>query len=330
MVVFAHLKVPIPWINDSPTAPLSHGQAGVDMFFLISGFIMAHGVIESPSTPSAFMRRRILRITPLYWLVTVAVFAMALIAPHLFPQVSADALHLLQSLFFIPQEKSPVVYVGWTLNYEMFFYCLFAVGLLAAGPWRLLVPMALIVGLVVLGLVFGPHHGPIWYVVTNPMLVEFAGGIVLAVVWRRLGGLAELWAILMAAAFAAIFIGPYVGAPWIRVGAWGVPAACVATAALALEARGLTARWRPVQLLGDASYSIYLTHFFVTRLYEKFPVGVDLHRHPVAAALVGIVMLVVVAGVGIAVHKLIEKPLGAQLGRWWPAQTSRIALAPAE
>ncbi len=112
------------------------GAVGVDIFFVISGFIM--GTIGYRETPLDFMMKRIIRIVPLYWLVTAAVCLVSLI-PGVFHQFSCDLPSLLQSLFFIPYVNQaghiePLMVPGWTLNYEMFFYAVFAVGLAIRRP----------------------------------------------------------------------------------------------------------------------------------------------------------------------------------------------------
>lgn len=128
------------------------GRAGVDIFFVISGFIMVYISQDNfgrPGAPADFLIRRIIRVLPVYWLYTFLIASILFVAPHLFSQgKSFDLNHLMASLLFIPWENSigdikPVLNVGWTLNFEMYFYCLFAITLLLGK--RYLLPLLSIV-----------------------------------------------------------------------------------------------------------------------------------------------------------------------------------------
>src|SRR5689334_16532037 len=115
---------------------LAIGETGVDLFFVISGFIMTITTVDKRA-PGEFLRRRIIRVVPLYWMITLSYAALAVMAPTLFRSASPDFLHTLGSLAFVPQFHPlfpsaiwPVVIPGWSLNYEMFFYGIFALALL--------------------------------------------------------------------------------------------------------------------------------------------------------------------------------------------------------
>src|SRR5271157_3268703 len=83
--------------------PLTFGICGVDVFFVISGFIIAY---IGSRKPEAFFVRRLLRIVPFYWSATLCVFAMAWFFPSQLRQTKADVTHLIYSLFFIPHQTS--------------------------------------------------------------------------------------------------------------------------------------------------------------------------------------------------------------------------------
>ena len=156
LVVFVHIDrlAELAGFRSGTTA---FGNTGVDLFFVISGFIMVVTVTERPQSPSQFFRHRVARIVPLYWLVTLAVFTLALVAPVLLQSTKANPAELLKSLAFIPYPRSdgqmhPLVFVGWTLNYEMMFYALFAVGMLFA---RKATGFAFTLGALVLAVIAG-------------------------------------------------------------------------------------------------------------------------------------------------------------------------------
>src|SRR6185503_14106408 len=131
-----------------------------------------------------FLRNRLTRIAPLYWTITFAVFGVALAAPSLMQSTTADPLHLLKSLAFIPSARGdgqlhPTVFVGWTLNYEMMFYLLFALGMMLPRRWLgLAMTGGLLVAAVVAGLVIRPQNQVVQFYV-QPVILEFGAGMAL-------------------------------------------------------------------------------------------------------------------------------------------------------
>ena len=119
---------------------LTVGDAGVDLFFVISGFIMLQvhwRDLGVRGTPLRFMSRRILRIVPIYWLLTTVALVFQIFAPSVFTThfKGIDIWWIVGSYLFLPipipgSTISPLVGVGWTLNYEMFFYFVFSLMLL--------------------------------------------------------------------------------------------------------------------------------------------------------------------------------------------------------
>jgi len=111
--------------STSITIPV-FGSFGVDIFFVISGFVMAM-VVSNGQGPRSFVISRLSRIIPLYWILTTCLLLLAAIKPELLNSTTVNLLNYLKSLFFIPYFKEngtlyPMLSVGWTLNYEMFFY----------------------------------------------------------------------------------------------------------------------------------------------------------------------------------------------------------------
>ena len=107
------------------------GIWGVDIFFVISGFIMMY---VTENNEKFFLLKRIFRIVPLYWILTLGVFALAIFVPDVLNNTTANIVHLIKSLFFIPFDKNgtghfPILFLGWTLNFEVIFYFLFSLSL---------------------------------------------------------------------------------------------------------------------------------------------------------------------------------------------------------
>jgi exopolysaccharide production protein ExoZ len=165
------------------------GSSGVSVFFIISGFLMVHiswTNFGTSKSAASFMQRRIIRIVPLYWAATILALAFHRVsATH----GAADGWRELgYSLAFVPypgadQSWSPVLPQGWTLNFEAMFYLLFAVGLFF--PRR--VALTAIIGLLVVFVVFGSYipNASLVYL-ASPIVLWFAAGMALAILWRRL------------------------------------------------------------------------------------------------------------------------------------------------
>jgi exopolysaccharide production protein ExoZ len=153
-VVFHHALGP-PYINSGLAAPTTIGEAGVDLFFVISGFIIWVTTRGPDLSPADFVQHRIVRIVPLYWMCTFAYLALEL-AGRKTEAISISAL--VRSLLFIPtydpalaQRISAFYFLGWTLMYEMFFYALFAVVLTLPRPRQLVSVVAALLCLSALG-----------------------------------------------------------------------------------------------------------------------------------------------------------------------------------
>jgi exopolysaccharide production protein ExoZ len=245
--------------TDFPT-----GGAGVDIFFVISGFVMWATTEGAPVSPLEFLRRRAVRIVPPYWAITLLAAGLAISFPVVFQDVHVGASHLVMSLFFIPHfdpggEAFPVLKPGWTLVYEACFYLIFAVGLLVPGRAR---PgfLAFALAAVALGGFFSETASVL---LANLLMLEFLVGILIANVWREglLGTALQGWglALTAVAALAVLQALDYRDYNW-RPFVWGVPAGLLVCGLLTAEAAGALPRIAPLKLLGDASYSIYLCH----------------------------------------------------------------------
>jgi exopolysaccharide production protein ExoZ len=288
------------------------GAAGVDVFFVISGLVLWLAAAERAPTPLAFLKARMRRVAPLYWLITLAVAALALWQPRAMSVAHFAWPHLILSLLFVPHndpvgDAFPMLASGWTLTYEAFFYLLMALALGAPRDRRFQIVSLSLLTASILGL--GYHH--LYPLLANPLLLEFLAGIWLA---RRLtrGDLNRLhprWGggmiALGAAALAALQIGGVRDDFW-RPFLWGPPAVLVVAGALKLEVSGrIDSGWATGWLegLGDASYSLYLCQLpaitvcaWLTRGWPAFV------RAPLDLA--------VAVAAGLICYRLIERPLG--------------------
>jgi len=301
------------------------GEQGVAVFFVISGFIMAvttRNVAPGPSRAANFLLHRIIRVAPPYWLLTLV--AAALIWAGLWQKGSVlPPVDVLKSLAFIPyghpgNAMRPVLGQGWTLNYEILFYLIFSLGLLfARGPrsWLICLPLA---GAAAFGLADkvgwnGQDPVDTQHFYSSPLLLLFVVGIALgnsprqwrlpAVLARHTLTIALAGTLLATIIFKGLIDSYTIPFPY-RIWFWMFDAALVWLAASCPpdERPGKGAG----EYLGDASYSIYLVHFFVlTALARVWNSLLHWHAWPLfllVAPLFGIAS-------GLAFHQLIERPM---------------------
>jgi exopolysaccharide production protein ExoZ len=263
MVMFVHVDHELIVLHFAPlgSAWLS---TGVDIFFVISGFIMWTSV-ERHGDMSArqFIMNRIIRIVPLYWLATTIVVLVALVIPQVLTTTKLQLSHVIASYLFLPARHPrisgvfwPVLVPGWSLNFEMLFYGVFALAI-ALSPRSRRLRFALISGICVsILLIAEATKGRIdvmnFY--ANPMLLEFVAGLTLAVAWRA--GICRrswLWLVAIIAGFALLWVGTHYNVGFVVT---LVAATLIVAGAVFLP----PLRHNALSALGDASYSLYLTH----------------------------------------------------------------------
>lgn len=241
------------------------GECGVDLFFVLSGFLMWQ--IGRRDTPYQFALKRITRVVPLYWTATIVVFAAALLG--LTGRIKADPGHLLLSLAFLPYQSPvgvyPLLIVGWTLNYEMFFYLAFATTLGLRRQAEILT-----VGFLVLASLHPFATGLVTAFYTDPIILEFVLGVWLGRAYQKLPA-SSVFGVGLAALGAWLLLQPL---GELRPFAWGLPAALTIAGVLMIEKSGALPVVPGLRLVGDASFSIYLWHPFAIAALQSAAPGV--------------------------------------------------------
>jgi exopolysaccharide production protein ExoZ len=292
LVVLAHaIARQAEWApTDQSTKEIANhmGALGVWIFFIISGFIMSYTNYDNfgvSGAPGRFMASRIIRIVPIYWLATAVEVALRL--RH---GADVDVHRLVCSLFFIPVAVElgattvmrPTLGVGWTLNYEMVFYACFGLALLLSRKKGLAVLLLAMICIVLAGTFFKPisdTREPTSLIAfySAPIILLFSIGVLIGagarLFARRDGRSAVLLSVLAAIlvvdiALFATFVRSYPAAIEWLVAFWIITAVCVALCAMVrIDDEG----WLIQKLvrLGDASYSLYLFHFFTIIAVEK-------------------------------------------------------------
>lgn len=300
--------------------------SGVDIFFVLSGFLMwvtTQG--KSPGTWT-FYKRRIVRIVPLYWVLTTVALAVFLVAPHLLQSLSFGVGHTLASyLFFMlpgPDGSiAPVLSWGWTLNYEMLFYVIFGLVLVLPTRWRFIVTAVLLAALCVANL-FVSADSVILRGYTSNIILEFLFGMALGAWFSKpqaaqnetrrrsvMPGSATLGWVLFVGGFVAIVVLSFYTTDATRPFNRGLPAMAIVAGALMLERYGSLPKMNILHRLGDASYSIYLSHSFVLSAVSQ--IWRKLHLDILPGGWIGFCVVSGVAAtlVGLLVFRWIEEPL---------------------
>ncbi|MCI1710745.1 MAG: acyltransferase [Chiayiivirga sp.] len=299
-----------------PEAAWRWGEFGVDVFFVLSGCVMAWAT--RPGTPAlAFFARRFARIAPMYWLATLVVAVALWQWPSLFHAAVLDPMHLAQSLAFLPHYSPgapdqiwPLFVPGWTLNYEMYFYLVFAATLpwITSAGWRVVVVTALLAMGVAVARPFSGPAAPALGRIPRPaagVRVRIRNGrgaraavrcstIGVACRGHRAGGRTD------------DVLDGHDRNPLGKRRASRRPRWC----SLWLRSDGCDPGWgRAMTWLGDASYSLYLIHPYLVGA-----VWLVWQRHVPDAGPVGAwgfitACVVACAAAALPIHRRIEQPL---------------------
>ena len=266
------------------------GAVGVDIFFLISGFLMmsvTRSFLPGSKSMLRFVLHRGIRIYPLYWLVSAPIFFLLLVdnssfltALHINPEIingmPATPYYLLKSLLLLPQQNLPPLTVSWTLIHEMYFYCVF--GVLLLFPSKLHVPVLVLWSVTsqIFWQYLHPSQSEPWsYLLFNPLTLEFTTGCFIAVILQH-------WSLPRPTLFLLIGLLGMLASwnLWIsnntyefpiagdRVAYFLLPCALILAASVSLEKKQhIFYPW--LQRMGDASYSLYLTHILFLSVGRK-------------------------------------------------------------
>ncbi len=299
-----------------PSWLVQFGTVGVDVFFVISGFLMtyiADPYLAGGKSPARFLAQRIIRIWPPY--VVASLLACGLIVLNSTDPLGTLPFDLharrLASLIFVPSFNErgllqPIIGPGWTLNYEAMFYACFALALLLGRRLAFLKLAAVVASLFLVGYLSPP--GVVHAFLGNPIVFEFLIGAAIGFALKaRWFEPTRPWAWIAASVVLLVVLKLCGLGAGQRLLAYGLPAAALFVGVLALER---VVVWsRALTLLGDASYSIYLTHTLVIYwiIYEA---GFPLHRFPAISTVTSSLLAILAAvACGLLFYWLIERPL---------------------
>ena len=309
------------WIYETGFGNL--GACGVDVFFVISGFIMVYTTNSKGGMSDAvtFIRRRIARIYPLYWLWTSLLVALwwaglAKLGGHNHQQ-HYSGLYLLKSYLLIPASNGenfrPILAQGWTLSFEMFFYFVFSGAIaLRLKSQRLTLLIGVFAAFAGIGKLLGPDSG-IGYLFTSSIIIEFVYGVIVAELLGRLSlerrqshssKMLPVLLMLLGTAALVCTVRVQVTDAW-RFIFYGIPSASIVLGAAMMGTREAP---HLLTYLGDASYSIYLVHDFFAMGYasalKHFPRVNEMAPDPTI-----IFATILTVACSSVTYKLVEQPL---------------------
>ncbi|MGN5376476.1 acyltransferase family protein [Sphingomonas hankookensis] len=303
LVVLFHVNglvsSPQYWNEQLLAGVFRFGHAGVEFFFVLSGFIMTlvhQRDIGRASRIYNYAIKRIARIYPLYWLVTLAVFALYF--------VSGNAKHALlyNSIFLIGLHAESVLAVGWTLFHEITFYIIFGILILNRK-----------LGIVIFCIWMALCITSVWMNFSHYSLqtinVNFMFGILAGIYFNKLK---ITHVIMMISIFCFVAIGleeVYVKAvdPELRSIMYGLASAFGIAAAVSAEKAGSISSPYSMRLLGDASYSLYLVHYPVIAIAAQIWRNSPVKDLPMPIAFV--TLLAVALTAGLITHAVVERPI---------------------
>ena len=285
------------------------GSAGVDIFFVISGFIIYY--VSRDESPKTFFLKRLIRIVPAYWFYTSIVIFLLLFLPQLYGTLRFDGSFALLSYLFIISETNAgtpgvALGVGWTLAFEMYFYVLATIALLISrDKWFWVVTVAIVAGAMLSVFISPP---PALIPVVSALPLEFLVGVAIARAYFsgfRLGPMSAFLSLGMG--FIGLYLVGYVELTEesfydpARLLFYGIPGTLIV---LGLVSLNDVLRFPAFTLLiGDASYSLYLSHQFVLQASSLVLPKLGL------PALVLLVLYIALAlAVALLSYRLIEQP----------------------
>lgn len=297
-VVIFHVYAEFPFKTGHT---FSIGSKGVDLFFIISGFIMYTTARNAKLI--LFFSRRLIRIFPLYWIATALSVLLYFFIDGRLPSGTESVL----SLALIPHYSEahptkiwPILVPGWTLSYELWFYGLFGIGLLTR---KVVSVPSFIIGLfIVLGFIIKWKFA-IWVFATDPLLFEFVAGLLLGQIASRRQSLIIIALILIGFTIvASVMLGlHYLIAP--------LSALLIVGLTLYIELFGVMVNVPALKYLGDASYSIYLFHIPFIYTFSKLIQIIFVAPLSFSPNILALICIVLALSFGCFMHELVERPL---------------------
>ena len=312
LVVLLHISIKGEQYNNDALKGFSIGGSGVDLFFIISGYIMCVSTFGRNLNFAGFMLHRIRRIIPLYWLTTTIALIIFLYKPEII-NTSGGETSIWASYVLVPNGKRYLNSNGWTLSYEFLFYILFGL-IIHKGTYKAIQLSSVILFiLVAAGLLFS-CNGYVFNFATSNLYLEFIYGMGCFYLFNNkiIKSSVALGITLCIAGTALLAVEAFLKIPnqeenrgWL----WGVPMLLVFIGFLSLEGF-IQGRKSIVKKLfldaGNSSYSLYLFHPFTLSATAMCLKLLHMASNPYLFA---IILFIVTVVAGYVIYLYVERPL---------------------
>jgi exopolysaccharide production protein ExoZ len=287
------------------------GSRGVDIFFIISGFVMvvsSQKIINCDNGWAIFSWKRISRIVPMYWTATSAKLIIAIVLSEFVLHARPDFWLVLKSYFFIPSmnidgEIKPFLGVGWTLVFEMFFYVVFTFSLyIKANVFKFVGAVLIFVSILSL---FKIDNNSSWLFVADTLVLEFYMGMLLAKLIINKHFIPEKIAFIIFIVSMLFLLLSDSEVEFPKFIHDGVPAFFLVYSAISMES--FIARWVPRFFIfgGAASYSIYLFHPLIAPVIPEVLKRIHFNLFSISVILTVVVSIIITS----IIHKYYELPI---------------------
>ncbi|MBN1970032.1 MAG: acyltransferase [Candidatus Delongbacteria bacterium] len=298
------------------------GMFGVDLFFVISGFVMvtiSRGKFNNIRLAFQFLYNRISRIYPTYWIYSLIILIIFLFKPSMVNSSQGNEVNIVSSFMLFPSDKLPLIMVGWTLIHEIYFYFIYFIILLFYRERSVTKAMLVWASIIILAGTLFDFMNPFLKLIFHPLTIEFISGCLLAVLFYNKKNIllknvfliiisfTFLILLLYAHNFYKIYSGNIEPQNWNRVLIFGVPAFVFVFCSIFAEKNRFVF---PIFLekIGDASYSIYLSHILSINICGKFWIYFSYDSLIDNIIMIPLTLLFTIM-VGFFSYKYIEKPL---------------------
>ena len=272
------------------------GANGVDIFFVISGFVMIYTQAINPKSILTFYKSRILRIVPIYWLITIFIIIIYFLFPNIFKTFTIDIKSSISSFLFISQlfnNSFPIINLGWTLEWEMLFYLIFGISLYFKSLNKIIIFIFFMMIL-------------IFFVSQKLFFIEFFLGVITGYSYIKFKKINQnIGIIILALGILGLLMSINPSSKlhtYDRFIIWGLPSTLIVIGAIYTK----QIKNKFLLYLGDASYSIYLVQILTIPGYYKFISFLNLENN---YTLLSIVCLILSITFGCIFHSYVEKKL---------------------
>jgi len=310
------------------------GAIGVDIFFVLSGFIISLGAKKYLRLHGFrdFLVKRLIRILPIYWIATLITIAFSIFTANTssLTSVNSPSRYFLKSFILLPlfdgeYFRDTILVQAWTLSFELFFYIVIATFILSKSKYIVVISLSFITLLVVAGTIMSPSN-VMFKFVSNPINLEFVFGCIIGIIYSSKARISYIFSVglisLALTMLASTLIMGYGdiashesivngNLPLTRLLMWGIPCSLLVASLVFLEPYFIKYIPSILILTGDASYSIYLTQYLSLRIFTEVWKGFNLGQPDIFI----VASIVFSLFIGIIFYFLIEKRLVNYLNR---------------